>query len=336
MNRAYLSLLFTALVFCSLFAEEQDIVVLKGSSIAEIVEKNDVFLKRMTDIEWLDDSLYLLDAENGQVVEINMLKGDKVQTISRKGQGPGELMYPDRIRVRNKKIFVLDGGNRALKIFDLSGSFIGQFRASAFNNPYFYKTFDVNQKDEIYFPDPDKSKGMLVGIYDLSGEKVRDLVPCPLNDEDVLALANRSCFGIGLDPDGGFYLNFPLLRELWRCTNDGKVLWKKNIDNALLQKAPEKGGAILTKSGSVGWTTVMRGMEIAQDGKVVIGHYGGGCIINREGLMERVLQFETWNDDEKSWNKVALVVYRINRGMIINAALGQSFWLNIFQMEVKK
>jgi hypothetical protein len=52
--------------------------------------------------------------------------------------------------------------------------------------------------------------------------------------------------------------------------------------------------------------------------------------------MERVLQFETWNDDEKSWNKVALVVYRINRGMIINAALGQSFWLNIFQMEVKK
>lgn len=336
MNRAYLSLLFTALAFCSLFAEEQDIVVLKGSSIAEIVEKNDVFLKRMTDIEWLDDSLYLLDAENGQVVEINMLKGDKVQTISRKGQGPGELMYPDRIRVRNKKIFVLDGGNRALKIFDLSGSFIGQFRASAFNNPYFYKTFDVNQKDEIYFPDPDKSKGMLVGIYNLSGEKLRDLVPCPLNDEDVLALANRSCFGIGLNPDGGFYLNFPLLRELWRCTNDGKVLWKKNIDNALLQKAPEKGGAILTKSGSVGWTTVMRGMEIAQDGKVVIGHYGGGCIINREGLMERVLQFETWNDDEKSWNKVALVVYRINRGMMINAALGQSFWLNIFQMEVKK
>jgi hypothetical protein len=325
-----------ALTFYCLLAGEQDIAVLKGSSIVEMIEKNEIFIKRMTDIEWVDDSLYLLDAENGQVVEVNMLKAEKVRTISRKGQGPGELMYPDRIRVRNKKIFVLDSGNRALKIFDISGNFIGQFKAAAFNNPHFYRAFDVNQKDEIYFPDPDKSKGMLVGVYNLSGEKLRDLVLCPLNDKEVLTLANRSCFGVGLDPDGGFYLNFPLLRELWRCTNEGKVVWKKEIDNALLQKAPEKGGAILTKSGSVGWTTVMRGMEITQDGKAVIGHFGGGCIINREGLMERVFKLETWNSDEKSWNSVALVVYRINRGSIINAALGQSFFLNIFQMELKK
>jgi len=127
-----------------------------------------------------------------------------------------------------------------------------------------------------------------------------------------------------------------LLRELWRCTNEGKVAWKKEIDNALLQKAPEKGGAIFTKSGSVGWTTFMRGMEIANDGKAFIGHFGGGCIINRDGLMERVFELETWNNDEKIWNKVALVIYRINRGALINAALGQSFWLNIFQIEKRK
>ena len=336
MKRIYLALLFWALAFCCSFAEEQDIMVLKGSSIVEMVEKNGIFIKRMTDIEWVDDSLYLLDAENGQVIEVDMLKGEKVRTISRKGQGPGELLYPERIRVRNKKIFVLDSGNRALKIFDISGNFFGQFKPAAFNNRFFYRTFDVNQNDEIYFPDPDKSKGTLVGMYNVSGEKLRDLVPCPLNDEDELALANRSCFGIGLDPDGGFYLNFPLLRELWRCTNEGKVAWKKEIDNALLEKAPEKGGAIFTKSGSAGWTTFMRGMEIANDGKAVIGHFGGGCIVNRDGLMERVFELETWNSTEKIWNKVALVVYRINRGALINAALGQSFWLNMFQIEEKK
>lgn len=336
MNQVNPIMLFMVLAFCCVIAGGQDIVVLKGSSIVEMVEKSEIFIKRMTDIDWVDDTLYLLDAENGQVIEINMLKGEKIRTISQKGQGPGELMHPDRIRVRNKKIFVLDSGNRALKIFDLSGSFIGQFKADAFNKPYFYMTFDVSQKDEIYFPDIDISKGMLVGVYNLSGEKLRGLVPCLVNDKDILALANRSYFGIGLDPDGDFYLNFPLLRELWRCTNDGKVLWKKEIDNALLQKAPEKGGAILTKSGSVGVTTFMRGMEITQDGKAVIGHFGGGCIINKEGLMERVFKLETWNSNEKSWNNVALVVYRINRGSIINAAPGQSFWLNIFQMEVKK
>jgi len=319
-----------------LVAGEQDVVVLKGSSIVEMIEKNEIFIKRMTDIEWVDDSLYLLDAENGQVVEVNMLKSEKVRTISQKGQGPGELMHPDRIRVRNKKIFVLDSGNRALKIFDLSGSFIGQFKPDAFNKPYFYRTFDVSQKDEVYFPDIDIAKGMLVGVYNLSGEKLRGLVPCVVNDKDILALANRSYFGIGLDSDGGFYLNFPLLRELWRCTNDGKVVWKKEIDNELLQKAPDKGGASLTQSGSVSLTTFMRGMEIAQDGKAVIGHFGGGCIINREGLMERVLKLETWNNEAKSWNSVALVVYRINRGSIMNAAPGQSFWLNIFPLEIKK
>lgn len=335
MNRIRLTAILMFIPAICLPAGAQNIETIQGRSIADIIEKSNLFIKTMEDIEWIDDSLYLLDSDNGRIVEINVQNGDQIRAISRKGQGPNELMFPCRIRVRNKKIFVLDRGNRALKIFDLSGNLISQFKSAAFNNPYFYRSFDVNQREEIYFPEVNSLKGTLVGVYSLSGEKLRDLVPCAIDDKDLLAYVNRSNYGIGIDSEGEFYLNFPLLHELWRCTKDGEVLWKNNIDNALLKKAPEKSGARIEKNGRLSWGGFMRGMEITPDGKALIGHFGGGCLVNKQGVMERVMNIQTWDEEKKIWRTVGLSVYRIKGGKIIGAPLGQSYWLQIFPMDVR-
>ena len=318
-----------------LHAGVQEIEVIRGRSLANIIEKSNLFIKTMEDIEWIDNSLYLLDSDNGQIIEISLTSGNQLRIISRKGQGPNELMSPCRIRVRNQKIFVLDKGNRALKIFDLSGNFIGQFKPLAFGNPYFYRSFDVDQNDEIYFPEVNGSKGTLVGVYSLSGEKKSDIVACTISDKDMITYVNMSNYGIGIDSEGAFYLNFPLLHELWRCTKDGKVLWKIHIENALLKKAPEKSGARINKNGKLSWGTFMRGMEITPDGKALICHFGGGCLVNKQGVMEKVINIQTWNEENRTWRTDALAVYRIREGKIIGASLGQSYWLNLFSMEAK-
>lgn len=333
MKEARLFLTLAALFLICESTRGQQIEVIQGRSMNGTIEKSDTFIKRMEDIEWYKDSLYMLDSNNGQIIEIDVHNGNRIRTISQKGQGPGDLMTPCRIRVRNQKIFVLDEGNLTLKIFSLSGDLIGQIKSNAFNNPFYYKTFDVNNSDEVFFPEINKEKGTLIGVYSVAGLKIADLVSCPIDDKDYPANVNRSFYGIGVDPEGAFYLNFPLLNEVWRCANDGKILWKIKIENALINKAPEKPGARVSEKGNLAMSTFMRGMEITGKGNAFIGHYQGGCLVNKQGVTERVIAFQTQDEESQKWNNVALAIYRVHDNLIIGAPLRQSYWLKIFSME---
>jgi hypothetical protein len=304
---------------------------IRGQSISDSLESADIFIEKMPDFDWENDSLFLLDASNGEILEFNVLQRKLVRHISRKGQGPAELMAPCKIRVRNEKIFVLDEGNRALKVFDSSGVLLTIITTSSFDNPYFYRTFDVNPKDEIFIPDLDLRGHTLIGVYDLSGRKIRSLVEFKINENDILERVNQSYYGIGL-ADDGIYLDFPLLRQVWRCSYDGRIIWKAKVENELLNKAPGKDGAAILPNGRISMSGYMRGMEITPDGEIMISHYGGGCLIDENGALKRVLQFENWDRDDHSWLTVTLGVFRCHGDTILGAAIGQSYWLQRYDI----
>jgi len=74
-------------------------------------------------------NIYVLDSRNYRIQKFDN-KGKYLQTIGRRGQGPGEFMGPSRFRIEGitESIFVLDF--RSIKIFDNEGNYIRDIRLS--------------------------------------------------------------------------------------------------------------------------------------------------------------------------------------------------------------
>jgi hypothetical protein len=98
---------------------EEDLII--GSE-----EAGDEQFYNVTDLA-LDslDNLYVLDAGNGRLQKFGP-EGNFLQTIGRKGQGPGEFSTPNRMFVDEKdRVYVSEG--RRLQVFDATGEFVKSY-----------------------------------------------------------------------------------------------------------------------------------------------------------------------------------------------------------------
>jgi hypothetical protein len=83
-------------------------------------------------------NLFIRDAGNIRIQEYDKA-GKYVQTIGRKGQGPGEFQFPAMVDVdRDGNIWVLDAPTRALKVFSPDGTFKKSTPLRASIQPQFY------------------------------------------------------------------------------------------------------------------------------------------------------------------------------------------------------
>jgi hypothetical protein len=85
-----------------------------------------------------EGNLYVQDVGNIRIQEYDKA-GKYVQTIGRKGQGPGEFQFPAMVHVdRDGNIWVFDSPTRALKVFSPDGTFKKSIPLRAFIQPQFY------------------------------------------------------------------------------------------------------------------------------------------------------------------------------------------------------
>lgn len=80
-----------------------------------------------------DDNVYVLDSRDANIKVFNR-RGQFIRFIGKKGQGPGEFDSPSGMDFFSEtEIAVLDGGNRRLTIFGLSGAYLSSFSYSGFS-----------------------------------------------------------------------------------------------------------------------------------------------------------------------------------------------------------
>lgn len=80
-------------------------------------------------------NLHILDADAGQIVVMDS-QCDLVRTVSRKGEGPGELNMPFMLAVwRDGRIAVMDVGQAAYQVFAPDGKFERLVRLGSDRNP---------------------------------------------------------------------------------------------------------------------------------------------------------------------------------------------------------
>lgn len=123
--------------------------------------------------------VWVADTGNGKI-KIFSSDGKVLNSIGKKGKGPGEFDNPNSIAMGLKgRVYVADAGNRRVQILDREGNYVSEFpvdgwQGGVFNEPY----LDVDPKGNIYLTDPlghralrYSADGKLTGVLKPGGDR---------------------------------------------------------------------------------------------------------------------------------------------------------------------
>ncbi len=287
-KKLLLSLIF--LVSWPLFPgnSEGSVVLKKEKDYLETLIDKEIFCKLIEDIEYDNGALYLLDSQLCRVFVVGLNTGKLIRTLFRRGQGPNELMMPMSLKVRDNKVFVLDQGFNGIKICDLEGKPLKEFKTRGMTGR---RNIDVNDKNEIFVAEYNSQENTYVTAYTWQGEKIRSLVKIgpPGSKLDL----QRSSYKIRIDGEGNILLLFPVLRELKKFSPTGDMVWETGIKNKVLDlKKEDDDGVKVTETGAMNTSISVFDFIVTKSNNIVVGHAYGGCIIDKNGKLTSLITFE--------------------------------------------
>jgi hypothetical protein len=88
-------------------------------------KKKEEFVKSIAGVEFYKNRYFVIDQE-GNCLKIFDKDGKYIKQISRKGRGPGELIYPGPFTIDKTKgiIYVNDQGNKRISLYDENGKYL--------------------------------------------------------------------------------------------------------------------------------------------------------------------------------------------------------------------
>ena len=167
-----------------------------------------------------DSELFIVDMGNSRVVKLNK-KFSLIWELGKKGQGPGEFIRPDVLRIHKNNIFVSDLGNNRISIFDSSGAFI-----SSLNFPFRIRDFLVTSDDKIYIPSCHDKR--LISAYNLAGEKTFSFGKL-IDNSDLQMSRILSVAHVEKDENDNIYLAFIQSPFIRKYSSSGELIWEKNL-----------------------------------------------------------------------------------------------------------
>lgn len=129
-----------------------------------------------------DENIFILDISDHNIKKFNS-QGTHLLTIGRKGQGPGEMFFPNPytcLRIFKDEVYVIDNGNKKINIFNKnSGTFINSIQIN------FSKVTDFTVvNDNIFLLDYKISDGKIIYRYDSTGNYISSFGYTGLNESE--------------------------------------------------------------------------------------------------------------------------------------------------------
>ena len=157
--RKYITPIIFFLSTLSLFPLKGEQIKLRRSEI-EIDFKDEGYFKSIPHIELSNDLFFISDNFNHRVLEYK-LQGNKLEflrPIGRQGQGPGDLLRPSEISIKNGILAVQD--ELGISFFGLDGSFQSKFQLLSKSEAFTYA------EGLIYSATYDYKKPELIQVYE--------------------------------------------------------------------------------------------------------------------------------------------------------------------------
>ncbi|MEW6457114.1 MAG: NHL repeat-containing protein [Acidobacteriota bacterium] len=169
------------------------------------------FFKEPTDIKINKDGLfYIVDSKQNRI-QVFDSTGTFIQTIGRKGPGPGEFLKPYVLSIDGKnRLIVSDIFNRRIQILDDKGKYLNSFKTKS--SVY---SIDVTQKGEITALEKmgKNYNDSHIVLYDFQGKMIREI------GKFVFRINSHSDWDsvfFSTDDSDNFYVSYqgtPLLRK---------------------------------------------------------------------------------------------------------------------------
>lgn len=210
-------------------------------SIGEDVGPEEYLLNRPYELK-IDDRgyFYISDWSDCHILVYNAT-GKYVRTIGRKGQGPGELLAPAFFDFSpDGRIFVNDGRNQRISIFDKEGNPLGDFRLEGYysgmifasnNRIYLQKR---SQKKDVDLTSEFQEIHMITSVYsmDSEGQDMTQLIDMETGTVRTKAVeggavtiggSRTESFVWALNPEGKLYVGFSKTYQISVLSEDGSV-----------------------------------------------------------------------------------------------------------------
>ncbi len=290
-----------------------------GTNFEKRLSGHEVFFKSCRDFAFEPESnvVYFLESMYGKIFKVEWPTGRLIKTISRKGQGPAELHAPIGIVIKNKKLFVLDLGFNGVKIFDYEGVCLNEFKFSHILSEY--RNIAVSNANEIFIGKPNATDNTMVSVYNMKGQKLRSLIALPGGaDEMDENKISRDQFVLKIDGKGNLYLLFYMLRKLAKFDPQGKQLWEISLRNELLDQRPNTD-FFKKKGNNTNYSNSVYDMEVLPKGDIIVGHIGGGCILDENGVLKKLLKLG-FTLDGKVYN-TGLTQFRLKDTIVLNSLM---------------
>jgi hypothetical protein len=185
------------------------------------------FFRMPTDIKIGQDGLvYILDQGDDQI-KVFERSGKYVRTIGRRGQGPGDLLYPLSMAFdRENNIIIADNYNLRIQAFNPGGNYLYSFKLERAKSPSY---ISVNSNNEILVHSHGGTfaTGSLITVYNSGGKKLREIGNLYYKPDSLLKTA--SIFFV-LDKEDNIFIAYYGAPFFWKYSNDGQALMISAFD----------------------------------------------------------------------------------------------------------
>ncbi|NOR14062.1 MAG: 6-bladed beta-propeller [Candidatus Aminicenantes bacterium] len=189
---------------------EEDVLQLEENLTITSPEDEELMFQRLTFLDVDDnENIFVSDSKAGHILVFDK-NGEFVRKIGRRGQGPGEMVFPFEIRILGQReLFVNDMGQAKAHFFTLEGEFLRQKTTS--HLPYFRR------------PEADSVGNIVVG-HVIAGEPVKTVLK--KFDSELNPICEiTSSVTISQPP---VYDYFELQRGtnyVWNVSNTDEIIW---------------------------------------------------------------------------------------------------------------
>jgi hypothetical protein len=230
----------------------------------DLAEKG-IYLWRPLGITSLSNGNIVINDKKLSQILVFDAKGNFIQKIGRKGQGPAEFGNPYTLSATSRYIVVGDNSNMRINFFDYQGNFVNSFKT-------FKAYMDIAASERgLIFAAPMRvnPESCLVDVFDENGQLLRSFGKARFGDKD----SNwqiPNFINICITDRGELFIAYDSFPLVCKYSKEGKLLAEYAIGNEAMKEKERRNLNRLNKGISQGLMTVIRSVYASKDGFYVL------------------------------------------------------------------
>ncbi|MFC1564481.1 NHL repeat-containing protein [candidate division KSB1 bacterium] len=236
------------------WGEEQRISIEFVQKIGELEGEDDNYLfYQPRDLEVDNEgNIYILDSRNNRIQKFDN-EGEYIETIGRKGEGPGEFLTCSciQIDITNNILYAGDHFNGRINIFSLDGKYLREIKTTNMVRIFLLTPEEKLIVDELsyshsrWMQNEKKGEIGLLGIYDLKGQFIKEFGRA-IDFGRRAAIYDGNLFRYEADDKGNIYVLFHRQNRIEKYSSDGNLIFtadrKLNYEPEITEEDIVTGG----------------------------------------------------------------------------------------------